>query len=100
MWIPATFKSNRYAQWKEKTKVDNEDNNDDEEEDNTPQNVTKGRPNTHWARHNEKIKLKQRKSEMKSTDQILKARQIAEKKKQRQKGKKGRGKGKGKRPRK
>lgn len=40
---------------------------------------------THWAKHNEKVKLKQRKSEMKTTDQILKAREIAERKKKRQK---------------
>lgn len=47
---------------------------------------------THWAKHNEKLKLKQRKSDLKSTDQIVKSRIIAEKKKQRQK--KGKKKGK------
>lgn len=47
----------------------------------------KGRPNTHWARHNDKIKLKQRRSELKSNEQILKQRIIAEKKKKKQKGK-------------
>lgn len=53
------------------------------------------KPHTHWARHNEKVKLKQRKSEMRSTDQIVKARIIAEKKKRKQKKqKKGKKKGK------
>jgi hypothetical protein len=47
--------------------------------------------NTHWARHNKKLKLKQRKSELKTTDEIMKARKIAEKKrnKQKKRGKKG-----------
>lgn len=46
--------------------------------------------NTHWARHNTKIKEKSRKSELKTTDQILKARKEAEKKRNRngRKGKK------------
>lgn len=34
-WIPATFKSNRYAQWKEKSKID-QDDDADEETDTTP----------------------------------------------------------------
>lgn len=42
-------------------------------------------PKTHWARHNQKVQLKQKRSELKSTDQILKARKIAEKKKSKQK---------------
>lgn len=41
--------------------------------------------NTHWANHNKKLLLKRKRSEMKSTDQILKAREIAEKKKLKQK---------------
>lgn len=35
MWIPATFKSNRYAQWKEKSKVDIEDHENGEDETQT-----------------------------------------------------------------
>lgn len=84
-WIPATYKSNRYAQWKERTKVDqNDDGDSDHNEAEKTRNLqTKG--HTHWARHNEKVKLKQQKSELKSTDQIMKARKIAEKKKNKQK---------------
>lgn len=33
VWIPATYKSNRYAQWKERTKVGE---NESEEENSTP----------------------------------------------------------------
>nr|CAI5860206.1 unnamed protein product [Callosobruchus analis] len=93
-WIPATYKSNRYAEWKEKTKIDQEQADDNEEEEaQSKQNIPRGKAHTHWARHNEKMKQKQRKTELKSKDQILKARLIAEKKQQRQKkGKKGKGK--------
>ncbi|XP_063906529.1 ATP-dependent RNA helicase DDX54 [Zophobas morio] len=89
VWIPATYKSNRYAQWKEKSKITNES---DDENENTSQSRLQTQPNTHWAKHNKKLKLKQRKSELKTTDQILKARKIADKKKnkQKKKGKKSR----------
>ncbi|KAJ8957599.1 hypothetical protein NQ314_006525 [Rhamnusium bicolor] len=82
-WIPATYKSNRYAQWKEKMKVGQDEEDDDETP--TQRDILKRKPYTHWARHNEKVKSKQRKSEMKTSDQIVKARIIAEKKKQKQK---------------
>ncbi|RZB58826.1 ATP-dependent RNA helicase DDX54 [Asbolus verrucosus] len=83
VWIPATYKSNRYAQWKEKTKIAaaNESDGDDE----TPAPNRRSEANTHWAKHNKKLKLKQKKSELKTTEQILKARKIAEKKKNKQK---------------
>ncbi|CAG9822479.1 unnamed protein product [Phaedon cochleariae] len=88
-WIPATYKSNRYAEWKEKTKAGQADDDDgDDEEGARPKRESVGKPNTHWARYNEKVKMKQRKSEMKTSDQIVKARMIAERKKQKSKGKK------------
>lgn len=31
VWIPATYKSNRYAQWKERTKVADNDQESEEE---------------------------------------------------------------------
>lgn len=93
VWISASYKSNRYADWKEKTRVDQNEQDDNETEEK--ESRFSGKPmNTHWARHNEKVKQKQRKSELKSTDQILKQRLIAEKKRQRQ-NKKGKSKGKG-----
>lgn len=85
IWIPATYKSNRYSQWKEKNKADeSNDKNDEDDNYGTKQELSNGKPYTHWARHNEKLKMKQ-KSEMKSVDQILKARQIKEKKQRKQK---------------
>ncbi|XP_008198552.1 ATP-dependent RNA helicase DDX54 [Tribolium castaneum] len=85
VWIPATYKSNRYAQWKEKSKIgqSNSDDENDETGPSGPKLHTEAK--THWARHNKKLQQKQRKSELKTTDQILKARKIAEKKKNRQK---------------
>lgn len=82
VWIPATYKSNRYAQWKEKSKIG--DNNDSGDEDT----IKTKNVNTHWGRHNKKIQLKQKKSELRNTDQIMKARKLAEKKKKKNKGKK------------
>ncbi|XP_056633508.1 ATP-dependent RNA helicase DDX54 [Diorhabda sublineata] len=85
VWIPATYKSDRYEQWKQKTKADQDGFDDNDEDDISAPKVPMRNPHTHWARHNEKVKMKQRKSELKSTDQIVKARLIAEKRKQRQK---------------
>lgn len=33
VWIPATYKTNRYNMWKEKSKVDENDNESDSEEE-------------------------------------------------------------------
>ncbi|XP_018562547.1 ATP-dependent RNA helicase DDX54 [Anoplophora glabripennis] len=89
-WIPATYKSNRYAQWKEKTKIDHDE--EDDEETPAQKDIPHSKSHTHWARHNEKVKLQQRRSEIKTTDQIVKARIVADKKRLKQK--KGKGKGK------
>lgn len=32
VWIPATYKSNRYAQWKERTKAEENEDNDGEDD--------------------------------------------------------------------
>lgn len=32
-WISASFKSNRYQQWKDKSKIDSRDNDDDDDEE-------------------------------------------------------------------
>lgn len=82
VWIPASYKSNRYAEWKEKTKIQ-EDDNDSGDEGPQKRSMKKA-PNTHWARHNEKLVNKQKKSELKTSDQILKMRKLQAKKKARQ----------------
>lgn len=53
-------------------------------------------PNTHWGRHNQKLKEKVRaRAELKRPEQVLKARKLMEKKQNRNGRKKGKGKKKG-----
>ncbi|KAK5650227.1 hypothetical protein RI129_001256 [Pyrocoelia pectoralis] len=81
-WIPASYKTYRYEEWKEKTKAaENEDNNEDD-----PLNERVNYNNKSFRRmnHNSKNKNKKVKSELRSVDQIVKQKKIAEKKKLRQ----------------
>ncbi|XP_078050326.1 ATP-dependent RNA helicase DDX54 [Augochlora pura] len=88
VWIPATYKSNRYSAWKEKTKADAA-NDDDSEEESPQMKKLVTTANTHWARHNQKLKEKLKANkELKRPEQILKARKLLERKKNRN-GKKG-----------
>ncbi|XP_076754724.1 ATP-dependent RNA helicase DDX54 [Xylocopa sonorina] len=83
VWIPATYKSDRYKVWKEKSKVDAANDVDSEEELPQMQKL-KTTGNTHWARHNQKIKEKMKKNhELKRPEQILKARKLMEQKRKR-----------------
>ncbi|XP_029158210.1 ATP-dependent RNA helicase DDX54 [Nylanderia fulva] len=86
VWIPATYKTNRYNMWKEKSKVDENDSeneSDNEEKCLQTQNL-RTTANTHWARHNQKLKDKVKaKNELKRPEQILKARKLLERKRQR-----------------
>lgn len=85
-WIPATYKTNRYEQWKDKSKIGDDDSGDEVEDSRR----LKTTPNTHWGRHNQKLKEKIRgKGELKTPEQVMKLRKIQEKKKNR--GKKGKG---------
>ncbi|XP_011312648.1 ATP-dependent RNA helicase DDX54 [Fopius arisanus] len=80
VWIPATYKTNRYDQWKEKSKIDDEVNGTDEEEGENHRLKTTS--STHWARHNQKLKNKiGGKGELKTLEQVAKLRKIQEKKK-------------------
>lgn len=94
-WIPATYKSKRYAQWKQRSKIEeNSADDDDDDNDNEPQTTQKRNrlqglktyPNTHWGRHNKKVENRY-KSELKRPDQILKNR-IQQEKKRRKQGRK------------
>lgn len=84
-WIPATYKSNRYAQWKDKTKTGDDEGDDDDDDDKPNKQKVRGQTNnTHWGRHNLKVEQKGR-SELKQPTQILKTRMVAEKKKMKNK---------------
>ncbi|XP_031841303.2 ATP-dependent RNA helicase DDX54 [Nomia melanderi] len=90
VWIPASYKTNRYSMWKEKSKIDAINDDDSEEE---PQEMQKllTTANTHWARHNQKLKEKiKTNKELKRPEQILKARKLLERKRNRN-GRKGKG---------
>jgi len=108
VWIPATYKTNRYNMWKEKSKI-SAMNDDDSEEENAPQQKRKlisllksdliqsryilciyficilvhTTGNVHWARHNQKLLDKKAKDKLKRPEQILKARKLLERKQQR-----------------
>ncbi|XP_017888460.1 ATP-dependent RNA helicase DDX54 [Ceratina calcarata] len=76
VWIPASYKSNRYSTWKEKSKVDAA-SDDDSEGESTKVQKLQTTANTHWARHNKKIKEKLKKNnELKRPEQVLKARKL------------------------
>nr|CAD7193783.1 unnamed protein product [Timema douglasi] len=93
VWIAATYKTNRYNQWKEKTKLldearhesDDDVDDDDENKDANRKKAVQNQPHTHWGRHNKKVHLKATISELKKPEQILKARALAEKRKQKNK---------------
>ncbi|KAL0132156.1 hypothetical protein PUN28_000139 [Cardiocondyla obscurior] len=94
VWIPATYKTNRYNVWKEKSKIDENNSEDDSEEEPSQIKNLRTTANTHWARHNQKLKDKVKiRNELKRPEQVLKARQLLEKKRQksgRRKGQKNR----------
>ncbi|XP_014232245.1 ATP-dependent RNA helicase DDX54 [Trichogramma pretiosum] len=102
VWIPASYKTQKYKQWKDKNNVENsygaeDDGDNDEAEASTNAKNLQTRGNTHWARHNQKLKEKEMKkvrSELKTPDQIRKERKLKKKNKlKNQKGGRGRGKG-------
>ncbi|KAL0278176.1 UNVERIFIED_CONTAM: hypothetical protein PYX00_000070 [Menopon gallinae] len=78
-WVDSSYKSGRYEKWKERSKV--QEMEEDSEDDGKTTN--KAFPNTHWGRHNRKIaeKLKA-KAGLKKPERILKERKELEKKRQ------------------
>uniref|UniRef100_A0A1B0D5F3 DBP10 C-terminal domain-containing protein n=1 Tax=Phlebotomus papatasi TaxID=29031 RepID=A0A1B0D5F3_PHLPP len=70
VWIPATYKTNRYEEWKERTKIE-ESQRDDEDAPKMEKYPTK-----QWARHNANVKMKKRKADLDLKDpaQIVKKR--------------------------
>ncbi|XP_034941130.1 ATP-dependent RNA helicase DDX54 [Chelonus insularis] len=77
-WISASYKTNRYAQWKEKSKMES---NNDESDDNENEDKSDGWPKSRWQRYNQKMKEKEKaKDELKRPEQILKQRKLKAKK--------------------
>lgn len=81
-WIPASYKSGRYAGWLEKTKTLSQNAEDEEDEGVQTNRKKKPPPHSHWAKHNLKVEMK-KKLDLKRPEQIVKAREQLEKKQRR-----------------
>ncbi|XP_055845086.1 ATP-dependent RNA helicase DDX54 [Episyrphus balteatus] len=79
-WIPASFKTGRYTEWKQKSKIEEQMQREAASDDDAPAPLTheKRYPVSRHARHNAKIEEKKRmggsNKEIKSADQIVKNR--------------------------
>lgn len=74
-WIPASYKTDRYAKWKERTKIEDRLENDAESDEDTLKPQIKNHPHTHWGRHNAKVEAKKRLDpELKNREQLFKQR--------------------------
>lgn len=87
VWIPASYKTDRYEKWKERSKVEDqaERDMDSDDDDNMKPQILKRDVHTHWGRHNAKVQ--QRKvmdHEIKNKEQLMKQRVRKEKLKTRE----------------
>uniref|UniRef100_A0A1Q3EXX3 RNA helicase n=1 Tax=Culex tarsalis TaxID=7177 RepID=A0A1Q3EXX3_CULTA len=93
VWIAASYKTGRYDKWKTRTKVDEQErarqvDSDEETSPGQPSMVRADFPHTHWGRHNAKVAAKKQRegtSELRSAEQIAKARLDKEEKLAREK---------------
>lgn len=76
VWIAASYKTDRYAKWKERSKIDDQlDREADSDNDEMKPQMQRGHPHTHWGRHNAKEEQKKRVDpELKSKEQLMKQR--------------------------
>eukprot|EP00096_Caligus_rogercresseyi_P015644 TRINITY_DN8119_c0_g1_i1.p1 TRINITY_DN8119_c0_g1~~TRINITY_DN8119_c0_g1_i1.p1 ORF type:complete len:787 (+),score=227.43 TRINITY_DN8119_c0_g1_i1:263-2362(+) len=87
VWIPASYKSNRYKHWKERSKaaVFNEDNEEEEDTKGSLKRKGAGLPNSHPAMKKARNAVPKHKkgprNEIQRPEQILKKRKIDQKKK-------------------
>lgn len=75
VWIAASYKTDRYAKWKERSKVDDQVERDDSDDETMKPQMRKGHPHTHWGRHNAKVDhMKRIDPELKNKEQLMKQR--------------------------
>lgn len=76
VWIAASYKTDRYAKWKERSKIDDQlDHEAESDEDDVKPQIKRGHPHTHWGRHNAKVDhLKRIDPELKNKEQMMKQR--------------------------
>lgn len=74
VWIAASYKTDRYEKWKERSKIEDQVEADSDDEEMKPQ-FRKREVHTHWGRHNAKVeKLKRIDPELKNKEQLMKIR--------------------------
>lgn len=76
VWIAASYKTDRYAKWRERSKIEDQVEHEADSDDQDSKSVVrKHHPHTHWGRHNAKQDGKNKKDpEMQSADQLVKKR--------------------------
>lgn len=76
VWIAASYKTDRYAKWMERSKVDElVDREADSDDEVMKPQMKKGHPHTHWGRHNQKVDhMKRIDPELKNKEQLMKQR--------------------------
>lgn len=76
VWIAASYKTDRYAKWKERSKIDEQvDREADSDHEEMKPQFKKGHPHTHWGRHNAKVDhMKRIDPELKNKEQLMKQR--------------------------
>lgn len=76
VWIAASYKTDRYSKWKERTKIDDQvDREADSDEGDMKQQNVKSFPHTNWGRHNAKVDhMKRIDPELKNKEQLMKQR--------------------------
>lgn len=74
VWIAASYKTDRYEKWKERSKIEDQVEPDSGDEAMKPQ-FRKREVHTHWGRHNAKVEtLKRIDPELKNKEQLMKQR--------------------------
>lgn len=76
VWIAASYKTDRYSKWKERSKIDEQvDREADSDNEEMKPQMRKGHPHTHWGRHNAKVdQMKRIDPELKNKEQLMKQR--------------------------
>lgn len=74
VWIAASYKTDRYEKWKERSKIEDQVQADSDNEEMKPQMRNRD-VHTHWGRHNAKVeKMKRIDPELKSKEILMKIR--------------------------
>lgn len=77
LWIPATYKTGRYKDWKEKSKIDAQLDREDDDNVNEKPMFKDNYPMQQWKRHMMKVEAKKRQginNELRTPEQIVKSR--------------------------